>query len=461
MPSITAVCLLFIAVLAGCSFQREQMEKEVLLVWGQQGDDYDSPCSVWLVDPAQKLSVKVLAEANTCWFNVVDIDNVPHLIYREKPGEITIYQINAANKILSFQKTITLPITEPFSLPQWGKDGHIYFSSTLREGIEQVYREQIFRMDGETETVEPFIRHDAGLAADPIMSPDGRFLVYWTVDGPANRNERPDCPTGCGVGYYHVFDLEEEKDIPLLPFVQQIRDERLALSHHENATWSPTGQFLAFQLSVRGAGGIVIFDARNKKIVADIPSDSARDTRIIQWASDTELIYLANRYSPELGHEFGRPFAYSLDNQTAQELLPDLTLENENEQPYYFYEIYTPLNRNQMVGIISGLVEGVTVSLFAVDLDQSPATLDILFSDNELPNILSRGNRFQKLVGSVSGEWLAYQAIYLITEGDSSRIYHADLLVMDMAGQLVPVEEGITGVLSDTVGYVWVQVRSQ
>ena len=455
----TVIPLLFIMILlSGCAFNQDKPGHDVLLVWGQRQPD--EPCSVWFVDPTQQIAEQALTEVDRCRFNVVTIGGVQHLIYKEYPNKIIIYDVDAINRKLTVQEVVTLHnIGDFFSWPQWDREGNIYFDSATPEGSERIYREQIYRVDRETKTTTSFIRHEPGLAVSPIISPDGRFLVYWALDGPPNRNAGPNCPNWCAYGYYHVFDLEQHKDIPLLPFIRQIREEQLAISHHENAVWSPTGQFLAFQRSVRGSDGIVIFDARKSEIVADIPSDRGNDTEIVQWSSDNELVYIANRYFPELGHGLGRPFSYSLDSKASQEMLPDLPAKSEDGYPLYFYEIYMPLKGEELVGVISGRTEGATISLFITDLGQRPPRIDAFYSDNELPYVLFQGDPFQKLAGSMSGEWIAYQSIYSVIEDGSPRRDYADLHIMGMNGQVISISEGITGVLSHSLQYAWVQSR--
>jgi Tol biopolymer transport system component len=458
MRSIVIPLFFIVILLSGCTFNQNKPGYDVLLVWGQRQSD--EPCLVWFVDPAQQIAEQALTEVDRCSFNVVTIGGVQHLIYKEYPNKIIIYNVDAINRKLTVQEVVTLHnIGDFFSWPQWDREGNIYFDSATPEGSERIYREQIYRVDKETKTTTSFIRHEPGLAASPIISPDGRFLVYWTLDGPPNRNAGPNCPNWCAYGYYHVFDLEQHKDIPLLPFIRQIREEQLAISHHENAVWSPTGQFLAFQRSVRGSGGIVIFDVRNSEIVADIPSDGGNDTEIVQWYSDNELIYIANRYFPELGYGLGRPFSYSLDSKASQELLPDLPSKSEDGYPHYFYEIYLPFKGDQLVGVISGRTEGATISLFIADLSQRPPRIDAFYSDNELPYVLFQGDPFQKLAGSMSGEWIAYQSIYSVIEDGSTIRDYADLHIMGMNGQLISISEGITGVLSHSLQYAWVQSR--
>jgi len=457
MRSITSISLLFIVVISGCAVRQDKREQDTLLVWGQH--DYDMPCSVWLVDPAQKISKKVLDEVHTCNFNIVNIDDTPHLIYRERPGEIIIYEINATDRMLNVQEVITLPDREIFSLPQWDSGRNIYFSSTAVEGVEQIYREQIYRVDKETKPATPFIRHDNGLATSPVISPDGRFLAYWTLDGPANRTSMPYCITGCGVGYYHVFDLDTGLDVPLLPMVKQIREASLAVSHHENALWSPTGQFLAFQLSVRGAGGIVIFDARNAEIVADLQSDQGGDTEIVQWVSGTELVYMAHHYLPELGYALGRPYIYSLESKVSRELLPDLPLTTEDGLPNIFYAFTVTSDGRHSIGVFppASLAEGNEVSLLIADLSQDEPVYT--FSIREMyPDASLQGSPFEEPTWAISGEWLAYYSEYLAPESDTP-FYRANLHVINVAGETVPIlGEGASEVLLP-LQYAWIQSR--
>ena len=252
MQTIVTISLFCIGILSACSFNQEQTQQDALLVWGRSEDNIG--CSVWLIDPEHQSSKKILADAQTCNFTVANIDGASHLVYWEQLNEIIIYAINMNDNKLSIQQVITLNDIEFSTLPQWDKEENIYFGAI----IDRV--EQIVRVDQDTKTPSPLIKQDNGFATEPIISPDGRFLIYWTLDGPTNRTSRPHCITGCGSGYYHVYDIARVEDIPLLPFIRQIRDEQLALAYHENAQWCSTGQYLAFQLDVRGVGGILIFD---------------------------------------------------------------------------------------------------------------------------------------------------------------------------------------------------------
>ena len=73
------------------------------------------------------------------------------------------------------------------------------------------------------------------------------------------------------------------------------------------------------------------------------------DTKIVQWASDTELLYIANRYFSTSRHYYVRPFVYSLDREASRELLPSLPLENEDGYSYHFTEVYVTPDGEQMV----------------------------------------------------------------------------------------------------------------
>src|SRR5690606_17921487 len=203
----------------------------------------------------------------------------------DRPGKMTIYTIHAAERKLSVQEAITLDGIGFIGSPQWDKEGTLYFSSTVEES-ERVFREQLFRLKPGSETAEPFIRNAKGIASGPLISPDGRYLVYWTFDGEDNLSG---CVTGCGYGDYHVFDLESNRDIALLPLVGQYG----ASDHpyHNKALWSPTGQFLAFQIDVIGIGGIIIFDVLKAEIVAHLQSEvNWGRMEVAHWVADTELV---------------------------------------------------------------------------------------------------------------------------------------------------------------------------
>ena len=112
-----------------------------------------------------------------------------------------------------------------------------------------------------------------------------------------------------------------------------------------------------------------------------------------------------------------------------------------------------------LVSVISGLPEGTAISLFITNLNQERPEIDgVYFTDEHLPASLN-GHPFNRLAGSISGEWIAFESTYKIPENNNSELYYADIYIMDMTGKIVPISEGITGVLSHSLQYVWVQSR--
>ncbi|MEI2609120.1 MAG: hypothetical protein V9G20_10885 [Candidatus Promineifilaceae bacterium] len=444
MRTIIVISLLCVATLSACSFNQEQTQHDTLLVWERDRDN--NHCSVWLIEPEQQSSEKILADARTCNFAVADIGGVPHLVYWEQLNEMIIYAINIRDRKLNIQQVITLNDMEFSTLPQWDKEENIYFGAIV-DGVEQ-----IVRVDQGTKTPSSFIKQDNGFATEPIISPDGRFFVYWTLDGPTSRTSQPYCITGCRSGYYHIYNIEKVEDISLIPFIRQIRDEQLA--YHENAQWSPTGQFLAFQLDVRGAGGILIFDMNKTEIVADLKTDMVGDMKIVGWASDTELVYMAQHYFPETGYSLARPYIYSLDNKTAWELFPDLPAKTEEDQPYIFYDFDLAMNDKHFVGVLPppNSTDGKTASLFIANIDQSPPNVDMISITDQIPGDVDQWSPFTNPTWSISGEWLAYYSEYLTADG----IPQADLFIISRDGEMVPIDIGLKEVLS-RVQYTWIQ----
>lgn len=449
MRTIIVVSLLCVATLSACSFNQEQSQHDILLVWGRDRDN--NRCSVWLIEPKQQSSEKILADAKTCNFVVADISSVPHLVYWEQLNEMIIYAINIRDRKLTIQQVITLNDMEFSTLPQWDKEENIYFGAIV-DGVEQ-----IVRVDQGTKTPSSFIKQDNGFATEPIISPDGRFFVYWTLDGPTNRTSQPYCITGCGAGYYHVYDIAGVEDIPLLPFIRQIKEEQLALAYHENEQWSPAGQYLAFQLDVRGVGGILIFDINKTEIVADLKTDTVGDMEIVGWVSDTELVYMAQHYFPEPGYSLARPYIYSLDSKTTWELFPDLPAKTEEDKPYIFYDFDLAMNGKHFVGVLPSpnSTDGKTASLFIADIDQATPNVDtisIINITDQIPDNVDQWSPFTNPTWSISGEWLAYYSEYSMADG----IPQADLFIISRDGEMVPIDTGLKGVLS-RVQYTWIQ----
>lgn len=446
MRPLVILSLFFIVVLSGCTPGRIAPEHEVLIAWGKQ-EPHDE-CLVWMVDPAQEVAEQVL-NVETCGLKVADINNTPHLIYRS--GQMTIYTIHAAERRLSVKEVIALDGIGAIGSPQWDKEGTLYFSST----VEDV--EQIFRVNKGSKIVVPFIKNDKGIASGPAISPDGRYLVYWTLDGPTNSFSNPYCVTGCFNGYYHVLDLESNRDISLLSLIRHYNRNELITSHHENAHWSPTGQLLAFQISVRGAGGIIIFDASKSEIVAHLrPKNIGDSMEIVQWISDTELIYMGARHLPESGSSLIWPYSYSLESKSSEELLPNLPTLTDNGDYILFYDFDMTADGDYIVGVLPAIssAERDTVSLFIAEADLELSESYTFYSKEELP-YSALSSPFTNPVWSHSGKWISYFSSYPLAGSDNPGL--AELYIIARTGEAIAYDERITDIVAPTLQYAWVQ----
>jgi Tol biopolymer transport system component len=425
----------------------------MLVVWGQS--ELDDHCSVWIVDPIQMVSEKVLDEIETCNFKVTNIGGLQYLVYRESPGKMVIYSIDAKDRQLRVHEEVKLNGIEIISSPQWDEEGNLYFSSTV-EGVEQ-----LFRVNRGSEIVEPFLKNNEGIASGPIISPDGQHLVYWSLDGPTNLVQNPYCVTGCFAGHYHVLDLESNRDIFLLSLIKQYDGDDLTTSHHENAHWSPTGNFLAFQISVRGAGGIIIFDASRSEVVAHLqPQNIGGSLEIVQWISDSELVYMADRHFSELGNSLIRPYSYSLGSKRSEELLPNLPAQTDNGNYIYFYDFNMTVNGTYIIGVIPTIssAKGEVVSLFIAEADLEQSESYTFYSEEELPHAALSTSPFTNPVWSNSGKWIIYYSEYPPPGGDKP--YNlADLYIVSIVSEKATSFEGVTKIVEPSLNYVWIQSR--
>jgi hypothetical protein len=206
--------ILFLILAIGLSrIIYKKQSQEVIVAWGVQ-DENSGICKVWIIDPAVGITEQSSKTQEYCNLKITMIDNQLKLISVAYPGKITVYGISSKNNIVP-ERLIELGDWGIASVPQWGKDEKIYFSSTVDE------IEQIFQADIQSNDVIPLILNEDGLASEPLISPDGRYLVYWTLDGPSNTKPQV-CGLDCVSGYYHIYDLEQQTDIDLLSLLAPV-----------------------------------------------------------------------------------------------------------------------------------------------------------------------------------------------------------------------------------------------
>lgn len=158
--------------------------QERLIVWGIS-EWPDGECWIWILDPAsQSAAIPPVPGEPPCLYAVVDVNGKQYFAYLpsshtafiELPKEITLYDVTDDGQLVAHQ-TIALGEIRLSSTPQWAADGSVYFSGILGS------IEQLFRYDGETETIEPYLDVSDGFPTDTLLSPDNRYLAYLVVGG--------------------------------------------------------------------------------------------------------------------------------------------------------------------------------------------------------------------------------------------------------------------------------------
>jgi Tol biopolymer transport system component len=202
-------------------------ERELLIVWGNPVSETDQGCVLRLIDPEVGRVQKIITPGERCNYQIAQIHGKSRLIQLQtKPGEIRIYKV-ADDLTLSIEKTLSFGEIQLTSRPQWGQDSSVYISGIL-EG-----KEHIWQANERTGAVVSFLTYEDITATRPLISPDGRFLVYTVWDRVQNSNLcRGNCYT-----HYHLIEIESRNDLALDSLISQ-----LALNStitHCDVEWAP------------------------------------------------------------------------------------------------------------------------------------------------------------------------------------------------------------------------------
>jgi hypothetical protein len=442
--AISFLALLFVGIYLVFLLQDKNQKKDILLIWGQVAPNLEEnwvDCRLWLFEPvAQKYSLPIIQEDSWCGYEVVHVKGKDRLREITPDGQIILYNITSEQTIEVWQQ-FDLNGQYVGSPPQWGEDGSIYFSA-LENGQEQIYR-----FDSQSGKTTSFILIEEGLAVDPIISPDGKYLVYWTLEGPTNR-----FPTVCGLGcagYYHIYNLQTQTDIELFPLLEPLLEEPFL--PHCVAQWAPTGRYLAFNIGGCGdwsAQELVVFDAHENQIVTlfELAAED-RYFEFIGWLSNTEIVYSRGRVSPELGFTMPDYWVFSLEQQGLRELVE---VPRDLGVPLILRDLDWTLDGRFIIG---ALKTTSPQSLMIVEASQDNSGIEFLSFEDEFSDRL-QWLPFQEPQLSLSGDWIAYFSSYRPSEQDS--IYVANnIYVLNRANQdVIPIN---TPNIVVNLHYAWVE----
>lgn len=297
--SATFLLITGVVLLLGC---QSDSADEIVVAWAQ----HDGECLLWTIIPQKERSIsQTIGNDSSCNFSVANILGQPRLILVEPfPGSITLYDFDSDQGFVG-QETLTINEIEITSEPQWAADGTIYLSGIVDE------KEDIYHFNPETNHLEKFIYSESGLITEPLLSPDSKYLFYWTLDDFSNRHA---CIYGVQAcrsnGRYYVRDLDSNTDFPISSFVPF--PANLCFSEG----WSPSSRYLVFTLSCESPATMVILDVENKDVVSTIEQTLGPHG----WLSDNELVYAAFVHLPPATLPVVRDLVYSIDTQTTREL---------------------------------------------------------------------------------------------------------------------------------------------
>lgn len=444
---------LFIAVLllivgALITKGRDQ-SREVIVAWGMQ-DEISGTCLFWIIDPADtnKSTIQSLVGQENCNYQVVEIDNRKRLINLTYPGKITIYEITNKNNLVA-EQIIDLGNWGFSSVPQWGTHGEIYFSSTV-DGVERIFQANV-----QSKEVKTLLSNEGGLAAEPLISPNGRYLVYWTLDGPTNRTSQA-CGLECSNGYYHVYDIVKQTDLYLPSLLASVEQE--PNMSHCNAQWSPTGQYLAFSIgcSSNSPQRVIIFDVETNEILTTVEPDSENEGQFISlkgWLSEKEVVCGKRTIFPEMNFDGERYYVYSLIEKSSRELV-NLPAHTEKGQEFILMEPSWTLDSNYYAGTLPSVLDNGEMGndLVIINADDFLQFRYVYSQDKTLtrPEELS----FNTPRWSISGDWIAYHSTYREETASSRRL--ADLGIVDRMGTTI-LPTGVKGILEHSLRYAWIE----
>jgi Tol biopolymer transport system component len=442
--AVIFLALFFVAVFVAFLERARHRQKELLVIWGQTASNLGEnlvDCRLWLFDPeTQQASTPIIQEKRWCGYGVVYVDGKQRLSEIIPDGQIVLYNITSQQTIEVWQ-TIDLKTQVMGSPPQWGQDGSIYFSGEWGEDGQ----EQIYRFDSQTGTTTSFILFEPGLAADPLIAPDGNYLVYWTLDGPINR-----LPTVCGlgcVGYYHIYNLQTQADVELFPLLAPLVEEPLP---HCSAQWAPTGRYLAFNIGGCGDWGardLVVFDADESRIVALFEAAAEEVNFIFEgWFSNSELVYQRKQRSPELGSWVDTFWVYSLEEKASRELVESPAASEQLSRTQNLD--WTPDSRF----ILGTNYAATPPSLIIVDASQESQRIDYFSYEDDFSN-KPRWLPFRRPQLSPSGDWIAYYTSFREREEEGGSITNV-YIVNRVSKDVVDLN---TTNIERNLNYVWVQ----
>jgi Tol biopolymer transport system component len=383
---ILALSLVTVFILSGVI-----PERELLLVWGNPVSETAQGCVLRLIDPEIGRVQKVITPGERCNYQIAQIDGKSRLIQLQtKPGQIRIYKV-ADDLALSIEKTLSFGEIQLTSRPQWGQDGNVYISGIL-EG-----KEHIWQANERTGAVVSFLTYEDITATKPLISPDGRFLVYTVWDRVQNSNLcRGNCYT-----YYHLVEIESLHDLALSSFTSHLPSD-IPLTHCD-IEWAPEGSTLAFKLGCGPEvgftpGRVVIVDAEAGRVV-DIIEPLLKESYgvgLIGWLTNEKLIYsqpvLAEGYDDFLVY---RSFTFSTSGSASEEFF-DYPKVDEQGLGIPIGDLNWTNDGNWVVGK-SNSSDGTAFIIVEMN-NGSPRTSIIPFTDNSIT----------QPKWSPSGQWITY-----------------------------------------------------
>lgn len=410
---------------------RDLPDRELLVVWGNLASETERGCVLQLVDPEGGQIQRITTLGERCTYQIAQINGVARLIQLQRnPGEIKIYKVTG-DLSLSLEKTLSFGEIKLTSRPQWGQDGDIYISGIL-EG-----QEHIWQVNERTGAIVSFLTYENITATQPLISPDGRFLVYTVWDRVQNSHLcRQNCYT-----YYHLVEIESQNDLALDALVSHLPSV-VPLTHCD-IEWAPEGNTLAFNLGCGPQvdytpGRIVIVDAEAGRVVDIIesPLEEGFGVSLIGWLTDEKLIYsqlvLAERDDDVL--KMYRPFTYSIGESASEELF-DYPKVNEQGLGIPIMDLDWTGDGTWVVGNTIWS-EGNAFIIVEMNKDAgSPRTNVIRFADDKV--------RYPRW--SPSGQWIAYNSIdgsiHIISK-EGSEVIQTDVSEIE---EFSPPYEWVTG----------------
>jgi hypothetical protein len=208
---------------------------------------------------------------------------------------------------------------------------------------------------------------------------------------------------------------------------------------HCNLEWSPTSQFVAFEVGcgLQDPGSIVVFDAENRKVVDVIRALSPLESIVqYEWLSDNRLVISGNVSSLTTSNVLDGYLRFSADMQSWQTLhgIPE-------RNKYDFDRVYLSdwaEDGSLVVGQTQAPGEKRTVELVIIALEErSGETLYVQTPDEYIDSPIL----------SPTGNWIAYRSYNWDTRNTLSRF-----TVINTAGEIV-FNTAMTDIVSPN--YTW------